>query len=119
VGQHWYAVRCLFAFDGTYEERITLWSAADPDEAIEKAEAEANDYADTLDATFTGLSQCYWLADPPGAEGTVPTRGTAPVAARHHRFRVEMSDTGRRSMYVARSRSFDSAPGPTQQVRRA
>ncbi len=67
--QHWYAVRCVFAFDGYYEERITLWSTANPEDVIAKAENEATDYADPLDARFTGLSQSYWLADTPGEEG--------------------------------------------------
>lgn len=72
----WYAVRCVFAVIGlseggetTYEERVTLWQAGSPDEAIERAEAEAEDYAEGLtQATYLGLAQSFKLFDFP-AEG--------------------------------------------------
>ncbi|HET6152812.1 MAG TPA: hypothetical protein VFE15_07630 [Marmoricola sp.] len=71
----WYAVRCVFAAgpwdDGTmtYEERITLWHARSSRKAIEKAEAEANDYASEIDespVTYLGLAQSFHLFDVPG-----------------------------------------------------
>ena len=69
----WFAVRCLFSntADGDtgffYEERVTLWSAADMSAAIALAEAEAQEYAAVFDTTrYVGLAQCYWLADEPG-----------------------------------------------------
>ena len=78
----WYSVRCAFASptwtdeDGTYttyEERITLWRASSAEEAIEKAEAEAERYAAGIDETpvvSLGLAQCFHLFDEPedGAE---------------------------------------------------
>jgi hypothetical protein len=48
--QPWYSVRCVIrsaatsGVDGwTYEERVTMWRASSLDEAIERAEHEAND----------------------------------------------------------------------------
>ncbi|MDQ1681987.1 MAG: hypothetical protein QOC60_888 [Frankiaceae bacterium] len=73
--KHWYAVRCVFRFDGaadqesSYEERITLWQAGDADEAIERAEADAQHYAAETAETpgeYLGLAQAYWLFDDPG-----------------------------------------------------
>lgn len=69
----WYAVRCVFAFEGlsedaarTYEERVTLWRASSHDEAIERAEAEARDYAAVLaPAEYVELAQSYELPDAP------------------------------------------------------
>lgn len=75
----WYAVRCVF-FDepkdrrsAFYEERITLWRARSADDAIERAEAEALEYAAAIEespSTYTGLAQCFHLFDEPsdGAE---------------------------------------------------
>lgn len=71
---NWYAVRCVFRFGqpedaSVYEERITLWRAASFDEALAKAEAEAQSYAVTLDeppASVTDLVQAYHLFDEPG-----------------------------------------------------
>lgn len=69
----WFAVRCVFDIDrpeGTpylYEERMTLWRAADFEEAIELAITEAkNVYADADDVQYTGLAQAFELLDPPG-----------------------------------------------------
>lgn len=48
-GLGWYGVRCVFRWigyaDKPYEERITLWRAASPAQAIELAEREGRDYA--------------------------------------------------------------------------
>ncbi|RNL78952.1 DUF4288 domain-containing protein [Nocardioides marmorisolisilvae] len=74
----WYAVRCVFRSIvevgvTTYEERITLWQAASTDEAIERAEAEAEEYAAAIEDAeieYVGLAQCFHLFDDPvdGAE---------------------------------------------------
>jgi hypothetical protein len=76
AGPNWYAVRCLFRFgygpeetEAGYEERITLWRAASFDEAIARAEAEAQSYAAGLDddpGAITDLVQAYHLFDEPG-----------------------------------------------------
>lgn len=79
----WYGVRCLFRWrrpgDGTrrlYEERTTLWRASSFEEAIAKAEAEAQEYA-RLDPTletgperYLGFADAYRMVDEPneGAE---------------------------------------------------
>ena len=74
----WFAVRCIFSDQPDaseeygdpglfYEERITLWSAADETAAIALAEADAQAYAAVMDGTrYVGLAQCYWLDDEPG-----------------------------------------------------
>jgi len=72
----WYAVRCIFRSDWppefagrAYEERITLWRATSFDEAIERAEVEAEEYATAiLDGpdTYLQLAQAYLLDDAPG-----------------------------------------------------
>lgn len=72
----WYGVRCIFAVGWppeargkTYEERITLWRAASAEEAIERAEAEAEEYAATIEESpseYLGLAQAYRLDDEPG-----------------------------------------------------
>jgi hypothetical protein len=50
----------------TYEERVTLWRAPSHDGAIERAEAEARDYAAVLaPAEYLGLAQSYRLSDAP------------------------------------------------------
>nr|WP_281371668.1 DUF4288 domain-containing protein [Petropleomorpha daqingensis] len=69
----WYAVRCVFAMEGvsedaerTFEERVTLWRAESHDEAIDRAETEARDYATALAlAEYVGLAQSYQLPDAP------------------------------------------------------
>lgn len=80
TGTDWYAVRCviadmenkpwgptdLLAGETAYEERITLWRASSPDEAIAQAEAEAEDYAEITESEYIGLAQAYRLADEPG-----------------------------------------------------
>ena len=78
AGPGWYAVRCVFAAgrlaeDGqeTYEERITLWKAQSAEEAIARAEAEAEAYASGLGHwSYLGLAQSFNLFDEPkdGAE---------------------------------------------------
>lgn len=74
-GLQWFAVRCVFSMGDlgddvhTYEERITLWRAADFEEAIARAESEAADHAASVGegaAASLGLSQCYHLFDAPG-----------------------------------------------------
>jgi hypothetical protein len=77
----WYAVRCVFRsgwppeFAGqSYEERITLWRASSFDEAIERAEIEAEDYASAIvegPDTYLHLAQAYMLDDEPGDGGEI------------------------------------------------
>ncbi len=72
----WFAVRCVFASGWPpgretplYEERITIWLASSGEEAIERAEAEAVEYAGAIEEspdTYLGLAQCYRLFDSPG-----------------------------------------------------
>lgn len=66
----WYAVRCLFEVnsdgaDHTYEERITVWLAASPEEAIDKAELEAGQYAEAV-GRYLAFAQSYHLTGGPG-----------------------------------------------------
>lgn len=62
--------RDLAPGEHAYEERVTLWLAPSADDAIEMAEAEAEQYAQACGAKYTGLAQSYWLEDEP-AEGSV------------------------------------------------
>jgi hypothetical protein len=80
----WYAVRCVIATienkpwgptdlqagETAYEERITLWRAASAEDAISLAEADSEEYADTLESAYLGFAQSYHLAETPdhGAE---------------------------------------------------
>jgi hypothetical protein len=69
----WYSVRCVFAvgwppeaIGETYEERITIWRASSAEEAIERAEAEALQYAAAIGdspSTYIGLAQSFRLSD--------------------------------------------------------
>jgi hypothetical protein len=70
----WYAVRSLFHVVGepesAYEERITVWQAGSSDEALEKAETEAHEYAEFIGAThLADFGQAYQLADVPPRDG--------------------------------------------------
>jgi hypothetical protein len=74
----WFGIRCVFELDaeigaGTdprvFEERVTVWQAGGFDSAIELAEAEAVDYATTVDAKYLGLAQAYRIE-------AGPTHGT-------------------------------------------
>jgi hypothetical protein len=67
----WYAVRCLFQWTGPYEERITLWHAADLGTAIALAESEATEYAENTGVTYLELAQAYEIGEEqpgPGSE---------------------------------------------------
>lgn len=63
----WVSVRCVFrlqfGIDQVYEERVTLWRAADMDVAIELAETEALKYAADVDGEYTGLAQANQLSN--------------------------------------------------------
>ena len=67
--QPWFSVRCILHHRhlNAYEERITLWRAADIDQAVTQAEQEGRDYAHDLpDAQYAELAQAYQLVDAPG-----------------------------------------------------
>ncbi len=65
----WFSVRCVFRFPdgpgGTYEERITLWRAANFADATTLAEVEAVSYATGVGAEYLGLAQAYAMYDEP------------------------------------------------------
>jgi hypothetical protein len=69
IDESWFSVRCVLHYRDrdAYEERITLWRAANLDEAIARAEGEAREYASDLETPeYTGLAQANQLYDPPG-----------------------------------------------------
>lgn len=71
AGTAWYCVRTLFHFrresTATYEERLTLWLATGFSAAVALAEAEAYEYADSVDdCAYVGLAQAYELSEAPG-----------------------------------------------------
>ncbi len=84
----WYAVRSLFRLAGegenAYEERITVWQAVSLDEALERAAAEAAEYAEFAGTTYLAdFGQVDPLADAPprdGAEVFALTRDSALAA---------------------------------------
>jgi hypothetical protein len=59
----WYGVRCVFGASRTssYEERITLWRADSFESAVELAERDANEYAQTCELEYLGLAQAYQI----------------------------------------------------------
>ena len=65
----WFAVRCLFEYGAgathTYEERVTLWRAVSAQEAIGRAEREAEEYVAGTRDTYLGLAQSFHLFEPP------------------------------------------------------
>ncbi len=70
----WYAVRSFFNWPGlgAYEERITLWRAANAQEAIAKAEAEGDEYCERGRAHEMRRlpdAQAFLLAEPPREGG--------------------------------------------------
>ncbi|MEV5955903.1 hypothetical protein AB0M11_19380 [Streptomyces sp. NPDC051987] len=65
----WYGVRCVFRHRvlGVYEERVTLWTARSPDEAIARAEAEAREYCEVLDEVeYAGFAEAFRMDGAPG-----------------------------------------------------
>lgn len=68
VKTSWFSVRCIFrqereSRNGTttfYEERLTVWCASSFEEAIAKAEREAEEYA-ADSAEYLGFAQAYLL----------------------------------------------------------
>ncbi|GAA5495834.1 hypothetical protein Rhal01_02013 [Rubritalea halochordaticola] len=48
-----------------YEERITMWQAESMDEAIELAEEEAKEYAESEGFELLDLFQAYWMFNEP------------------------------------------------------
>jgi hypothetical protein len=62
----WYGVRCVFQWtsheEKPYEERITVWRATSIEEAVEFAEKEAVDYAESgYEMTYLGFAQGFAL----------------------------------------------------------
>jgi hypothetical protein len=69
----WYAVRSVIRLNPTdaeterpYEERITLWQARTFEEAIQRAEAEAVEYAQDSGDYLIEFGQAYALDEEPG-----------------------------------------------------
>ncbi|KUO12218.1 hypothetical protein AQJ58_13060 [Streptomyces sp. DSM 15324] len=92
VERSWYAVRCVFRHGplGVYEERVTLWTAGSPDEAVARAEAEAAEYGEGLDGVeYVRFAEVFTLGTAPG-EGTevfsLMRASTLPPGAYVERF---------------------------------
>ncbi len=63
----WFGVRCVFHDpEGSYEERVTIWRAATFSDAVQLAEAEAEQYAEEVEASFMGFAQAFVMPEPPG-----------------------------------------------------
>lgn len=68
----WYGIRCLFGHGPSeieagarvYEERIVILRATSFEDAVTKAEQDAETYASALDGVeYLGLAQAYEIAD--------------------------------------------------------
>ncbi|HKY67004.1 MAG TPA: hypothetical protein VJM49_11565 [Acidimicrobiales bacterium] len=61
MASNWYTVRTVVhrMDEGVFQERITLWRRADPDEAAEAALAESTEYASDVGGIDCGLAQVY------------------------------------------------------------
>ena len=75
----WYSAKTVYRHrlvqDGVtktvFEERVVLFRAANFEEAITKAEAEANDYCSTVEiAVYLGFVSVYYLPEETVEEGT-------------------------------------------------
>lgn len=72
-----FAVRCLFrtrnldfnTLENLYEERITVWRANNADDAMDRAIAEAHDYANKPGFSYLGLCQSFWMFTEIDADG--------------------------------------------------
>lgn len=71
----WYGVRHVIKWDGrvedgnSYEERVTLWTAASFDDAIRQAETEAAEHIKVLgDGEVLDVFQAYLVTDDEGSE---------------------------------------------------
>jgi hypothetical protein len=84
AGLTWFGVRCVFrqvdnkpwgptnlsSGVACYEERVTVWLAHSLDDAIERAEAEAAQYAEILEAEYLGFAQAYSIGEEDIEQGT-------------------------------------------------
>lgn len=75
----WYSAKTIYRHrlvqDGVtktvFEERVVLFHAANFDEAIAKAEAEANDYCSAVEiAVYLGFVSVYYLPEEAVGDGT-------------------------------------------------
>lgn len=66
----WYGVRSLSRAEYGYEERVVLFQAENLEEALEKGERDAVEYAENLEKDDLGLYQAYWIPDAEIGEGS-------------------------------------------------
>lgn len=66
--REWYAVRCVVERGGQVQERVTLWRARSPEDAVSRALAEAQEHAADLGAgaVLREDAQVFLLDDEPG-----------------------------------------------------
>ncbi|HEX3958842.1 MAG TPA: hypothetical protein VHZ03_19805 [Trebonia sp.] len=64
-GDGWYGVRCIFrlAVSGPYEERIAIWRARSFGHAVELAELDAHEYAESRGDEYLGFCDSYYVDD--------------------------------------------------------
>lgn len=66
-GKLWFSARTVYEHDkpgdGLFEERIVLLRAADFEEAMARAEAEAKSYAEAVSGTFSGYVSVFELSE--------------------------------------------------------
>lgn len=75
IKESWYGAKCVFLHahgsEQLYEERIVLFTAGGMDEAIELAERDARDYAQSLDnCAYTGFVNIFQIFSAQLVSGT-------------------------------------------------
>ena len=97
--ERWYAVRSVFRApsdgENAYEERITLWVAGSAGDALERAVAEAEEYAEYAGAEhLSDFGQVYHLADAPPRDGAEVFSLTRDSALAPRAYVEQFFDTG-------------------------
>ena len=72
-GKLWFSARTVYEHDkpgdGLFEERIVVFRAADFDEALVRAEAEASAYAEAVSCVFTGYISVFEMVEETLSDG--------------------------------------------------
>lgn len=68
----WYGAKSIFFDENTslYEERIIILKAVNYDEALDKAQSNAQHYANDVETTYSGYSEVFNLFDENPTDGS-------------------------------------------------
>src|SRR3954470_13783522 len=130
MADEWYAVRCVFQWTEAegrpYEERITVWRAADFATALALAEAEAGEYAASSGVAYLGLAQSYATGGSPAvrqrgvlaAARQSAAAGAVPGPSFRHRLGAPERALSRPARLRGRGSVARSASAPARSRRR-